>query len=265
MNINLIGLNRNTRTAGPGTRLEYFTKGCIRGVLNPCAGCFNEETWTFSGDKRTMTTTELAEHAITYAYNGLITFCGGEPMIQARAILDTVKQIKQGLPNAHIIMYTAYRLDSLMKHGLSFTWKEQYGDDMKFALNGYSELIEIDEEKGTRKYLIVTPELIHELMSYVDVIVDGDYQADKRLTNSQYMHDGWFIGSANQRVIFTKETLVHRQLIYRTAEDYNYYLQHSNLCEVCGKPITGSMKVCSSECMHDYERYIKPIQMEGIK
>ncbi len=272
MNINLIGLNRNTRTAGPGTRLEYFTKGCIRGVVNPCAGCFNQETWTFEGDKRGMTTEELAEHALSFAYNGLITFCGGEPMLQAKAITDVARRVKEQNQDAHIIMYTAYNFESLMKHGLKFTWiREQHGDAMYNALVEYSssfKVIEHDDEADFSawakrvEFQILTEEDVRQLMLHVDVIVDGDYQADKRLTKAKHMHEGWFIGSANQRVINSTETLLSGELDYLTAEEFNKLMIQIPTCKDCGSPMPyDNQGYCSATCSNLHKCYVEGIEM----
>lgn len=261
MKIELIGMNQNTRTAGPGTRLEYFTKGCIRGVVNPCQGCFNADTWSFGGQKRETTAHELIKHAVDNAHNGLITFCGGEPMIQAKALTRAAKGIKRRMKNAHIIMYTAYDMNTLMRHGLNFTWKKEYGLDMKRALNSYANAILPNIDAGEVRYEILSPYDVRELMKYVDIIVDGDYQMKKRLTNSDTMHDGWFIGSANQRVIDAKSSLFFKELVFDTAEQYNAKMKKNHSCQYCGKPNTSATPFCSNACKFHNQKFVDTIEV----
>lgn len=253
MNIDLMGLNRDTKTAGPGTRLEYFTKGCIRGVINPCFGCFNESTWTFEGAKKQMETDDLVKHALEFSWNRLVTFCGGEPILQAKAIAKVAKQLKEADPSFHFVMYTAYKLDTLMKYGLKFTWVPKYGEAMRNSLMSYSasndiychmEGEAIIEEKV--EFTILSAEDIKELMKYIDIIVDGDYQYKKRLTKEQYMHEGWFIGSSNQRVIDAPASVLQNTLIYQDAESYNTFLAKDPYCKACMNETEDEF--CSSTC-----------------
>jgi len=75
--IKFIGVTKDARTAGPGKRLELFTKGCIRGVVSPCEGCFNKSTWTFEGKFRKLTVEELTRILYQDAWNKQVTSCGG--------------------------------------------------------------------------------------------------------------------------------------------------------------------------------------------
>lgn len=284
MHLEFLGLMRDAETAGPGVRLEYFTKGCIRGVINPCEGCFNESSWTFGGAKKTMTVEEVVNHALECAWNRQVTFCGGEPMLQAKAITEVVKRLKQCDPNFHVVMYTAYKLDTLLKYGLKFTWVPKYGQDMLEALLSYGTLttivdgevesppgyyahagIDIDDCLSAKsvEFILLTPEDVRELLTAMDIIVDGDYQFDKRLTTDQYMHKGWFIGSANQRVIDCEQTInvcntEEGEMIYQTAEEFNAYCEEHQPCLTCtqstkGKNVAG--QYCSIQCKQKHRRY----------
>lgn len=269
MHLEFLGLMRDAETAGPGVRLEYFTKGCIRGVINPCEGCFNEASWTFGGIRKTMTVEEVVDHALECAWNRQITFCGGEPMLQAKAITEVVKQLKRYDKNFNVVMYTAYKLDTLLKYGLKFTWLPKHGEDMRQALMGYamnhSRTIykPMTQEIKKVEFTILTPEDVRELLTAVDIIVDGDYQMDKRLTTDTYMHKGWFIGSANQRVIDCAQTIdicntEEGEMIYQTAEEFNAYCEEHQPCLTCtsstkGKKVAG--QYCSIQCKQKHRRY----------
>ncbi|HDX9674126.1 TPA: 4Fe-4S cluster-binding domain-containing protein [Bacillus cereus] len=258
--LRFIGVNRDTRTAGPGKRLEFFTKGCIRGVIAPCQGCFNESTWTFEGHYREMTVAEVVDVCHETAWNRQVTFCGGEPILQAKSIAQVAKRLKELDHTFHFVMYTAYKLDTLMKYGLKFTWLPKHGEGMKQALIKYCSGYMPWPNKI--EFTILTPEDVKELMKYIDLIVDGDYQYDKRLTKATYMHEGWFIGSANQRVINCRKTLEEDNLSYWPADEYNEYM-HSVVvpCKCCGHHTRRGF--CSDLCQKRFSAREEELKLLG--
>lgn len=261
--LRFMGVNRDTETAGPGKRLEFFTKGCIRGVIAPCQGCFNESTWTFAGQYREMDIEEVVEICRDTAWNRQVTFCGGEPILQARALSEVAKRLKQIDPSFHFVMYTAYKLDTLMKYGLKFTWLPRHGENMKQALMDYSRHYHIHDGEDKIVFTILGADDIRKLMKYIDIIVDGDYQQDKRLTTEQYMHDGWFIGSANQRVIFGPETIKDDEMRYLYADEYNKKRLEGNQCRCCGHDIDKSKLFCDNTCAQRYSDRKKELEKLG--
>jgi organic radical activating enzyme len=261
--LRFVGVNKDTRTAGPGRRLEFFTKGCIRGVISPCFGCFNEKTWTFEGLYREATIDEIVEISLRDAWNRQVTFCGGEPILQAKALTKVAKRLKEIDPTFHFVMYASYKLDVLMKYGLKFTWNPKYGEGMLDALNHYSDSYR-DFPSGNRQYEILTAEDVQELMKYVDVIVDGDYQQDKRLTSDKYMHDGWFVGSSNQRVINCPESIKTGQFTYVHADVYNEQRLSSKHCKTCGHDLQNESSIfCKSLCADRYSDRKKEVALLG--
>jgi|GEM_PF-3140326 len=271
--LRFIGVNRDTTTAGPGKRLEFFTKGCIRGVISPCQGCFNESTWTFEGLYREMTIDEVVDICVKTAWNRQVTFCGGEPILQARAIAKVAKRLKDIDPTFHFVMYTAYKLDTLMKYGLKFTWiREKHGKAMFDALLRYSHSYQCFDRAITTnwtltakkaEFTILTPEDVKELMLYIDMIVDGDYQQDKRLTTNAYMHEGWFIGSSNQRVIFGPASIRMGELKFLYADEYNQQMQNARTCKCCGHILTSDLSFCNKTCSIRYEQRQKEMTLIG--
>lgn len=257
--LEFLGLTRDAETAGPGIRLEYFTKGCIRGVVSPCQGCFNESSWTFGGIKKEMTIDDVVNHALECAWNRLVTFCGGEPMLQARSITEVVKRLKQEDPNFHIVMYTAYNLDTLLKHGLKFNWTEKHGDDLREFLERHSQEKVQPEGKSYVQYTLLFPHDIKSLCEVMDIIVDGDYQLDKRLTTSEYMHKGWFIGSSNQRVFFTADKAKATGTPpYLYADQFNSAMQAEQPCLTCMAPTVNTPMVgqyCSLKCCAAHQQH----------
>lgn len=254
--LRFMGVNRDTETAGPGKRLEFFTKGCIRGVIAPCQGCFNESTWTFAGQFREMEVKEIVDICAETAWNRQVTFCGGEPILQAKALAEVAKQLKEMDPTFHFVMYTAYKLDTLMKYGLKFTWTSKYEKAMGSHLYNYATTLEhLDNDRV--QFTILTPEDVKEVMKYIDIIVDGDYQMDKRLTTDKYMHPGWFVGSSNQRVIDAPESIKNDKLTYVYADEYNEKRLSSNHCRSCGHDIKSSHVFCNERCAEQYNTHKK--------
>ncbi len=275
--LRFIGVNKDTTTAGPGKRLEFFTKGCIRGVISPCDGCFNQATWTFEGKYRGLTEEEVIEICLNDAWNRQVTFCGGEPILQGKKLAKIARILKETDPSFHFVMYTSYKLDALLKYGLKFTWvKEKHGQGMYDALYDYctfgmpleSTFDEKDNYVHSKvEFTILTPKDVYEIMNYIDIIVDGDYQQDKRLTTEQYMHEGWFIGSSNQRVIFGPETIdscdtTIGEMFYIGAKEYNEQRQAGTHCNCCGHDIE-SGDFCNDICNDRYDKRMKEMALIG--
>lgn len=210
--LNLLGVNKRSLTAGPGgERFEIFLKGCVRGLVNPCPGCFNESSWTFAGESREISEHELRSILLDEAHHRRFTICGGEPMLQVKALLPLMRMLARD--GFHTTMYTAYDGEKLLKNGLAFTWREGMEDAMRERLMDYSVSYQVKPD-GSVAFRIATPEMIEELFSLIDLLVDGDYQPDKRLTKADTMEEGWFVGSSNQRLIDTKTTAILGRLIY---------------------------------------------------
>lgn len=214
--IDLLGINSNSRTAGPGgERFEIFTKGCIRGMTNPCAGCFNESSWTFSGESRQTTAEELFAAVKEQAPHKRFTICGGEPMLQVNGLLPLLRLLKED--GFHIVMYTAYDAEILLRKGLTYITRVSSDPDMASKLSSYA--YENIPKISRKIHRLATPEMIKELFSLIDLLIDGDYQQSLRLTEARFMEEDWYVGSANQRLIDTQSTLKTGQLVYLQADE----------------------------------------------
>lgn len=89
---------------GPGVRLVVFMAGCkLR-----CLYCHNPETWT-DKDSRKISPEEVVEkfkkYSNYYGETGGVTFSGGEPLLQSKFILETIKLLKA--ENVHVAIDTA--------------------------------------------------------------------------------------------------------------------------------------------------------------
>lgn len=150
---------------GPGVRISLFVSGCP----HHCKGCFNEVTWDFTyGKPYTQETINHILELLKPDYIKGITFLGGEPMAPSNqeSVLNTMCQIKEHYTNKDIWLYTGYLLDT----------------DIMGKM--------VDTLPHTR-----------EILSYIDVLVDGPFIEEQKNLNLQ------FKGSENQRIIDMKKTL----------------------------------------------------------
>ncbi|MBO5975903.1 MAG: anaerobic ribonucleoside-triphosphate reductase activating protein, partial [Oscillospiraceae bacterium] len=144
---------------GPGVRTTLFVSGCS----HHCPGCFQPETWDFDfGKPYTAETEEEIIASLAPDYVDGLTLLGGEPMekVNQRALLPLVKKVRETYPNKDIWCYTGYTLET-------------------------------DLLAPSRARCEVTD----ELLSLIDVLVDGEFvEAQRDLTLL-------FRGSRNQRLI----------------------------------------------------------------
>lgn len=130
-----------------------------QGCPHHCQGCHNKVTHDFDGGYECETDKLLKAIDENPLLDG-VTFSGGEPACQPEGFLTLAKAIKKR--NLHIMMYSGYT---------------------------FEELQNLAEEN----------EALYQLLEYVDILVDGRYEAIERdLTLS-------FRGSRNQRIIDMKE------------------------------------------------------------
>ncbi len=150
---------------GPGVRLSLFVSGCT----HHCKGCFNEETWDFHYGKEFTEQTMndfLTELGKPY-YCG-ITLLGGEPFEHSNQIglLPLVRKVRQLYPEKTIWCFSGYLFDRDIVETMCKKWPET-----------------------------------KELLSYIDVLVDGEYVQDL------YDISLRFRGSSNQRIIRVADSL----------------------------------------------------------
>lgn len=142
---------------GPGWGVTFALQGCP----HHCTGCFNPETWDFSGGKE-FTPEILNEISIALSpdYITRLSIQGGEPLCQENLFLTALvcEQVRAKYPNKKIYLWTGYTKEEL---------ETSCDPKMKRILDG----------------------------SYVDVLIDGPFiQAEKDTT--LFMR-----GSKNQRII----------------------------------------------------------------
>ena len=147
---------------GTGVRVSLFVSGC----RHHCKGCFNSETWDFNyGNPYTKEVEAEILEALKPAYIQGFSLLGGEPFEpeNQRCLVPFLHRVRAAYPDKTIWGFSG------------FTYEELTTD-------------------GTHPRCEVTD----EMLSYVDVLVDGEFvEAEKDLTLQ-------FRGSRNQRILELK-------------------------------------------------------------
>lgn len=150
---------------GEGVRVTLFCSGCT----NRCEGCFQPETWEFCyGKEYTKETEDQLIQMLTNPNIQGLTLLGGDPFEPSnqRTLITLLRRVKQELPTKDVWAYTGF-------------------------------VYEQDLLEGQRKHTEVTD----EMLSYIDVLVDGPFVIDEKDISL------YFRGSTNQRVIDMPKTL----------------------------------------------------------
>lgn len=150
---------------GPGIRVSLFVSGCT----HRCPGCFNAKAWDFNyGKPFTEETIDYIIDTLSFgAYQG-VTFLGGEPLEHEnqKGLLPLARRLKEVYPDKTIWCFTGYELERDIMGKMYSEWEET-----------------------------------KELLSYIDVLVDGPFIESLKNLNLV------FRGSENQRLIKLPETL----------------------------------------------------------
>ena len=151
---------------GPGVRTSLFVSGCS----HHCPGCFNEIAWDFNyGKPFTQDTIDSIIESLKPDYIQGLTLLGGEPFEYSnqKGLLPLVRQVREVLPQKDIWCFTGFLFDKDIIENMCKKWKET-----------------------------------NELLSYIDVLVDGRFVEELKNLNLK------FKGSENQRTILVL-SLIH--------------------------------------------------------
>ena len=156
---------------GKGVRVSLFVSGCN----HHCKGCFNQCAWDFNYGKKF---TEKEEQQIidymNHDYISGLSLLGGEPLEpkNQEGLLPLVKKVKEKFPDKNIWCYTGF-----------------------------------DFEKDVVGKMAKNNETTRELLKYIDIIVDGKFEEDKKDLKLQ------FRGSSNQKIVDVKKSLQTGQIV----------------------------------------------------
>lgn len=156
---------------GVGVRVSIFVSGC----RHACKNCFNQELWNFNyGKEFTEKEIEKIIKEMDHSYIAGLTLLGGEPLehVNQQGLLPLVKKVKEKFPNKNIWCYTGFTFETDVLDRMCKDWNE------------------------TR-----------ELLSYIDVLVDGKFEEDKKDLKLK------FRGSSNQRIIDVQKSLKENRTV----------------------------------------------------
>ena len=163
--MNYADIKRVDVANGEGVRVSLFVSGCN----HHCKGCFNECAWDFNyGNKFTDEQIDQVINYLDHDYISGLSLLGGEPLEKQNqeGLLPLVKKVKQKFPNKNIWCYTGF-----------------------------------DFEKDVVEKMAPNNETTKELLKYIDVMVDGKFEEDKKDLSLR------FRGSSNQRILDVQESL----------------------------------------------------------
>lgn len=168
---------------GTGLRVVLWLSGCS----HHCYNCQNPQTWNPDSG---ISFDELAKQEIfnelSKDYISGITFSGGDPLHEQNLneVLKLVKEIRISFPEKTIWLYTG------------FCW-----NDIMCSFAGLQADYVVLDKKD------IAWEKRREIISNVDVLVDGEYIDEQRDITLKWR------GSSNQRVISVVDSLAQGKIV----------------------------------------------------
>ena len=156
---------------GTGVRTSLFVSGC----RHHCKGCFQPETWDFDfGNEFTTDIEDDIIESLKPDYIEGLTLLGGEPFEpeNQRVLVKFLKRVREVYPDKSIWCYSGYLFDE-----------------------------ELLKDSNARC------EVTDEMLSYIDVLVDGEFVLEKKNIMLK------FRGSENQRIIDVKKSIKTGEII----------------------------------------------------
>ena len=166
---------------GEGIRVSLYVSGCHF----HCKGCHNKELWDFNyGQEFTENEINYILDAMNHSYIGGLSLLGGEPLelSNQQGLLPLVKKVKETYPDKNIWCYTGY-----------------------------------DFEKDILNDMINKYDYTKELMSYIDIMVDGQFVEEKKIVDLK------FRGSTNQRKIDVQASIKKGEIVVLKFGDESRY------------------------------------------
>ena len=157
---------------GTGVRVTLFVSGCT----NCCEGCFNPDTWDFChGQEFTKETEQQIFELLDHDYVNGLTLLGGEPFEPSnqRDLIEFVRDYKKRFPNKNLWAFTGFYYDT------------------ELLVDGSHPRCEVTDE----------------LLSYIDVLVDGRFILAQKDITLVYR------GSRNQRIIDLNNTRAKGEIV----------------------------------------------------
>ena len=108
MNLIVHHIIEDTKVEGPGNRTCIFLQGC----LQHCPGCNSPQTWPLTGGKE-YDVEELSEQLLSNNKIEGITFSGGEPLLQSKAVYKLAVIFKE--KELSVVTFTGYSFELIKK------------------------------------------------------------------------------------------------------------------------------------------------------
>ena len=156
---------------GEGVRTSLFVSGCRR----HCPFCFNYQTWDFNfGKEYTQEVEDEIIESLSPSYVKGLSLLGGEPFEPENQLelVKLLRRVKKEYPNKTVWCYTGNVL-----------------------------------ERDLLNKSFYTTEVTLEMLSLIDVLVDGEFVQDLKNISLE------FRGSSNQRIIDVKKTLASGEVV----------------------------------------------------
>jgi anaerobic ribonucleoside-triphosphate reductase activating protein len=107
MRLNLARILPRSAVNGPGERFVVWVQGCPLA----CPGCWNPDTWSFAR-RNTREISELASKILGTSGIEGVTFSGGEPFAQARALAQLAHTVREA--GLSVFVFSGYELGELV-------------------------------------------------------------------------------------------------------------------------------------------------------
>lgn len=156
---------------GTGVRVSLFVSGCN----HHCKGCFNEVAWDFNyGKVFTKADADRILESLKPDYIQGLSLLGGEPLEYSnqQGLLPLLRRFDEMYPDKNVWCYTGFDFERDIQEKMMVVWPE------------------------TR-----------ELISYIDILVDGKFEEDLKDLSLR------FRGSSNQRIIDVKKSLAEGKTV----------------------------------------------------
>ena len=108
MELRIFKIIKNTKVEGPNLRYCIWVQGCSR----HCEGCYAQNTWDKNAGTLADTDTIIEDIKSQKGIEG-ITFLGGEPFEQAKALVEIAKAAKQN--GLSVLTFTGNLYEDLKK------------------------------------------------------------------------------------------------------------------------------------------------------
>jgi len=141
--INIASFIPQTQALGPGIRAALWVQGCpFR-----CRGCIVPE-WQIDVPNQVVKNDVIADWILNSPAITGLTISGGEPIFQARALINLIRKVKQHR-NLDIISFSGYTLSQLINRIQLYPEIGEYLDLLDVLIDG-PYVKELDDNLGLR-------------------------------------------------------------------------------------------------------------------